>query len=83
MYEYLDSNNLLSNKQFWFFSKRSTATVLSGFADEVLLSMKKEKIHGAVFLLTKAFDTVDHRILMSKLSSVGVSPGRWSGFLRI
>ena len=45
--------------------------------------MKKEKIHGAVFLLTKAFDTVDHGILMSKLSSVGVSPGLWSGFLHI
>ena len=57
-YEYLISNNLLSNNQFGFRSKRSTATALSGFADEVLLNMDNGNICGAVFLdLTKAFDT--------------------------
>ena len=58
LYEYLISNNLLSNNQFGFCSKRSTATALSGFADEVLLNMDNGNICGAVFLdLTKAFDT--------------------------
>ena len=50
------------------------------FADEVLLNIERGNICGAVYLdLTKAFDIVDHEILMSKLSSVGVSPGLWSG----
>ena len=40
-----------------------------------LLNIERGNIYGAVYLdLTKAFDTVDHEILMSKLSSVGVSP---------
>ena len=81
LHEYLNSTNLLSNNQFGFRSKRSTATALSSFADEVLLNMEKGHICGAVFLdLTKAFDTVDHGILMSKLSSVGVSPSALEWF---
>ena len=81
LHEYLNSTNLLSKNQFGFRSKRSTATALSGFADEVLLNMEKGDVCGAVFLdLTKAFDTVDHGILMSKLSSVGVSPSALEWF---
>ena len=74
LYEYLISNNLLSNKQFGFRSKKSTTTALSAFADEVLMNMEEGNICGTVFLdLTKAFDTVDYGILISKLSSMGVS----------
>ena len=52
--------------------------------NEVLLNVERGNICGAVYLdqLTKALDTVDHEILMSKLSSVGVSPPvLCSGFL--
>ena len=81
LHEYLNSTNLLSNNQFGFRSKSSTATALSSFADEVLLYMEKGHTSGAVFLdLTKAFDTVDHGILMTKLSSVGVSPSALEWF---
>ena len=44
-------------------------------SNDVLPNIEWGNICGAVYLdLTKAFDTVDHEILMSKLSSVGVSP---------
>ena len=73
--EFLNSHNLLSNKQFGFRSKRSTTAALSSFSDEVLKNMEQGNLCGAVFLdLTKAFDTVDHHILLSKLSAIGVSP---------
>ena len=51
--------------------------------NEVSLNIERGNICGAVYLdLTKAFDTVDHEILMSILPSVGVSPPvLCSGFL--
>ena len=81
LYEYLNSNNLLSDKQFGFRPKRSTVTALSSFTDEVLHNMEKGRFCGAVFLdLTKAFDTVDHDILLTKLSILGICPSTLQWF---
>ena len=80
-YQFLNSHNLLSNKQFGFRPKLSTTAALCSFADEVLLNMEQGNLCGAVFLdLTKAFDTVDHCILLSKLSAIGVSPSSLKWF---
>ena len=43
------------------------------FTDKILSAMDKGELTGAVFIdLTKAFDTVNHSILLSKLCSLGV-----------
>ena len=43
--------------------------------------MENGELCGAVFLdLTKAFNTVDHDILLSKLSAIGVSPSTLQWF---
>ena len=43
--------------------------------NQVLLNIERGNICGVVYLaLTKAFNTVGHEIVMSKLSSVGVYP---------
>ena len=80
LYEYLDANQILTDKQFGFRPKHSTITALSSFADEVLVNMERGKLCGAVFLdLSKAFDTVDHGILIFKLKTLGVGADavRW------
>ncbi|XP_022792513.1 uncharacterized protein LOC111331625 [Stylophora pistillata] len=49
--------------------------------DDVLLHIESGELCGAVFLdLTKAFDTVDHKILLYKLSAIGVSPSTLQWF---
>ena len=49
-------------------------TALTHFIDNVLLNVDSGRLTGAVFLyLSKAFDTVDHNLLLYKLKSVGLS----------
>ena len=74
LYDYLDRHQLFTNKQFSFSPKHSTSTALSSFADELLCGMEKGNLCGALFLdLSKAFD-MNHDVLLSRFSSIGVCP---------
>ena len=80
-YDFLNSNDLISSEQFGFRPKLSTTSALTRFADEVLLHMESGDLCGAVLLdLTNAFHSIDHNIVLSKLSAIGVSPStlQWS-----
>ncbi|CAB4023601.1 Hypothetical predicted protein, partial [Paramuricea clavata] len=71
---YFDENNLLCRSQSGFRKKHSTETAVTHFADQILMGMDKGLVTGAVFIdLAKAFDTIDHDVLIRKLKHYGVS----------
>ncbi len=70
---YLESNNLLSIYQFGFRSKRSTELAATLLVDNRKKEIDLGNYTGAIFLdLRKAFDTVSHGALLTKLPSYGI-----------
>ena len=72
-YSYLSNNNLLSNYQSGFRATYSTVTSLLESTNSWCVNIDKGLLNGVIFIdLKKAFDTIDHEILLRKLKSFGV-----------
>ncbi len=70
---YLETNNLISKHQFGFRKDHSTIHPLMEFTNTVSEALNKKHHAIAIFCdLKKAFDTVDHKILLEKLKKMGV-----------
>jgi len=78
--KYLDKYNLLSESQFGFRSKSNTSGAVLKFMEYAYTALD-DKCHtiGLFIDLRKAFDTVDHNALLSKMNKYGVrgAAGEW------
>jgi len=73
LYSYFVAHNILSVCQSGFRKNHSTATTLLDVQDFILSNIDNGYVTAALFLdLKKAFDTVDHSLLIRKLNSTGI-----------
>ena len=71
---HLESNHLLFDYQFGFRKKRNTALAITDFVSRIIDAFENGQCSMGVFLdLSKAFDTVNHDILINKLNFYGIT----------
>lgn len=71
--QYLEKYSLISKNQYGFRKHANTTSAIFDMITYIEKEMdKKNKIAIVFFDLTKAFDTVDRKILLKKLSNIGI-----------
>ena len=71
---YLNCNSKIAKQQSGNRQFHSTETALLHFTNEILKNMEEKKVSSVVLLdMSKAFDSINHELLLSKLRKIGVS----------
>ena len=71
--QYFVSNKLFYKKQYGFRKQHSTELTALHLMDNIIQNMDMGKIPISIYLdLSKAFDTLDHTILLEKLKFYGI-----------
>ena len=77
---FLSNNNMITQCQSGFRNLHSTITALTKLHNDLLASLNRRCSTGVACLdFRKAFDTVDHSILLNKMKLFGISapPHKW------
>ena len=73
VFSFLEKYDILCNQQYGFRPGHSTELALADIVDKLSSSLDNQNICIGVFLdLSKAFDTIDHTILLNKLHYYGI-----------
>ena len=74
LYSFLCENDLIYIRQSGFRSKHSTETALIKIIDDLLFNLDNDRVSGMVLVdYRKAFDMIDHTLLLKKLEVYGLS----------
>ena len=73
LYSFFNSQNIISENQFGFRKGHSTSFALNHSVDKIEKALDHKKHVLGIFIdLSKAFDTIDHKILLMKLEHNGI-----------
>jgi len=74
LYCHINTNKILATEQYGFRSNCSTETAAYNLINNIIEALNSNKWVGGIFCdLTKAFDYVNHNILLSKLEFYGLT----------
>lgn len=72
--DHFNENTLINPHQSGFRAKHSCHTALTSMTEEWLNNINENKFTGALFIdFSKAFDVIDHKLLLHKLELYGLS----------